>query len=153
MTRYYNTSIRNLAYRLRQFKDSLDDMLEDIIREKEDIIISAVVDDQLFRRGITGSGIKIWSYAPYADSTIKAKKKKGQPTTRVTLRDTGVFHKSVHLVYTGEGFYLTSDDKKVDDLRKKYGNEIFRLTNDNLSRILNVHIRRELTKRLKQRLR
>ena len=152
-TRYYNTSIRNLSYRLRKFKDSLDDMLEGIIREKEDIIISAVVDDQLFRRGVNGKDVKIWSYAPYAKSTIKAKKKKGQPTTRVTLRDTGDFHKSVYLVYGGNGFYLTSQDEKAKDLREKYGDEIFRLTNKNLTRILNVHIKKELIKRLRQQLR
>lgn len=150
--KYYNTSIRNLTYRLRRFKDSLDDMLEEIVREKEDVIISAVVDDQLFRRGVNGKDVKIWSYAPYAASTIKNKARKGQPTTRVTLRDTGAFHKSVYLVYDANGFYLTSDDKKAEDLRKKYGDEIFRLTDKNLKRILDVHIRRELAKRLKQQL-
>ena len=151
--KYYNTSIRNLAYRLRRFKDSLEEQLAEIIREKEDVIISAVVDDQLFRRGVNGKDIKIWSYAPYTERTIQIKQKKGQPTTRVTLRDTGDFHKSVYLVQDAGGFYLTSEDKKVEHLREKYGNEIFRLTNKNLSRILDIHIRRELIKRLKQQLR
>lgn len=151
--KYYNTSIRNLAYRLRRFKDSLDELLAEIIKEKEDVIISAVVDDQLFRRGVNGKDIKIWSYAPYAERTIQIKQKKGQPTTRVTLRDTGDFHKSVRLVQDAGGFYLTSEDKKVEHLRKKYGDEIFRLTNKNLGRILDAHIRRELIKRLKQQLR
>lgn len=150
--KYYNTSIRNLTYRLRRFKDYLSDLLEEVIREKEDVIISAVVDDQLFRRGVNGNDVKIWSYAPYTASTVKNKIWKGQPATRVTLRDTGAFHKSVYLVYDTNGFYLTSDDKKAEDLRKKYGNEIFRLTDKNLKRILDVHIRRELVKRLKQQL-
>lgn len=150
--RYYNASIKNLAYRLRKFKDSLGDNLEEIIKDKEDVIVSAIVDDQLFRRGITGKGIKISSYAPYAASTIAAKKKKGQPTTRVTLRDTGEFHKSVHVVYDAGGFYLKSDDAKAEELIQKYGADIFRLTNKNFNRILRVHIRRELVKRLKQQL-
>lgn len=151
--RYYNLSLRNLAYRLRRFKDSLGEILEEIIMDNEGAIVSAVVDDQLFRRGVNGRDIKIWSYAPYKANTIKAKKKKGQPTTRVTLRDTGAFHRSVRLVYDGTGYYLVSDDKKADKLQTKYGPEILRLTDKNLSRILNVHIRRELVKRLRQQLR
>ena len=150
--RYYNTSIKNLEYRLRKFKDSLGSILEDVIRSKEDIIVSAVADDQLFRRGITGRGVKISSYAPYAQRTIEAKKKKGQPTTRVTLRDTGKFHKAMHIIYDSGGLRITSDDKKTPELVEKYGADIFRLTDKNLNRILHVHIRRELIKQLKQQL-
>lgn len=152
-SRYYNTSIKNLAYRLGRFKDSLSDILEDVIADKAGVIISAVVDDQLYRRGVDGRDIKIWSYAPYADRTVEIKKEKGQPTTRVTLRDTGDFHNSVYMVIDDGGFYLTSDDEKVEELREKYGDRIFRLTNKNLNRILKTHIRPELTKRLKQYLR
>lgn len=153
MSRYYNTSIRNLEYRLRRFRDSLNDLLAEVVRDKEDVIVSAVVDDQLYRRGVNGKDVKIWSYAPYKLNTIAAKRKKGQPSTRVTLRDTGAFHRSVHLVYDGGGFYLTADDRKTEELVRKYGPGIFRLTDKNLNRILNVHIRRELIKRLRQSLR
>lgn len=146
----YNASIRNLEYCLRAFKDSLPVMLEDIVRDKEDVIVSAIADAQLYRRGINGRGEKIMSYAPYAASTIKKKKKKGQPTTRVTLRDTGAFHESMYVVFDSEGFYITSDDEKTKYLTKKYGKEIFRLTDENFNRILRSHIRKELAKRLKR---
>lgn len=146
----YNATIRNLEYRLRAFKDSLPTMLEDIIRAKEDVIVSAIADDQLYRRGINGRGIKIMDYMPYTAGTIKTKKRKGQPTTRVTLRDTGAFHESMHVVFEPDGFYITADDKKTPDLVAKYGPEIFRLTNKNFTRILRSHIRKELVKRLKQ---
>ena len=146
----YNASLRNLEYRLRAFKDSLPELLGDIIREKEDVIVSAIADDQLFRRGINGQGIKIMEYAPYRPRTIAAKKRKGQPTTRVTLRDTGAFHRAMHVVFDSEGFYITSSDPKTEELVKKYGPAIFRLTNKNFNRILKSHIRKELIKRLKQ---
>ena len=90
----YNATLRNLEYRLRAFKDSLPMLLEDIVRDKEDVIVSAIADDQLYRRGINGRGEKIMDYMPYAPKTIQNKKRKGQPTTRVTLRDTGAFHES-----------------------------------------------------------
>lgn len=146
----YNASIRNLEYRLRAFKDSLPSLLEDIITDKEDVIVSAIADDQLYRRGINGRGEKIMDYAPYSPVTIKKKKRKGQPTTRVTLRDTGAFHKSMFVVVDSDGFYITSDDYKTQYLIKKYGDEIFRLTDKNFTRILKSHIKKELVKRLKQ---
>lgn len=146
----YNATLRNLEYRLRAFKDNLPELLGDIIRDKEDIIVSAVADDQLYRRGVNGDDTKIWSYQPYAESTIRRKKKKGQPTTRVTLRDTGAFHKSMFLVIDQDGFYVTSDSEITPFLVKRYGDKIFKLTNKNFTRLIESHIRKELVKRLKR---
>lgn len=149
----YNTTLRNLEYRLRAFKDNLPMYLEDIIRDKEDVIVSAIADDQLYRRGINGQGKKIMDYMPYTARTIQNKKRKGQPTTRVTLRDTGAFHESMYVVFDSEGFYVTASDEKTENLVKKYGEVIFRLTDKNLTRILRSHIRKELVKRLKRAIR
>lgn len=146
----YNATLRNLEYRLRAFKDSLPTLLEDIVRSKEDVIVSAIANDQLYRRGINGNGEKIMDYMPYTARTIKNKKRKGQPTTRVTLRDTGAFHESMYVVFDSEGFYITSDDEKAQYIVKKYGGEIFRLTDKNFTRIIRSHVRKELVKRLKQ---
>lgn len=146
----YNASLRNLEYRLRAFKDSLPMLLEDIVRDKEDVIVSAIADDQLYRRGINGKGEKIMDYMPYTTTTVRIKKKKGQPTTRVTLRDTGDFHNSMFVVFDAEGFYVTASDDKTPELIEKYGDEIFRLTDKNLTRIIRSHIRKELVKRLKK---
>ena len=146
----YNATLRNLEYRLRAFKDNLPMYLEDIVRDKEDVIVSAIADDQLYRRGINGRGEKIMSYMPYTAKTIQNKKRKGQPTTRVTLRDTGAFHKSMFVVFDSEGFYITASDKKTEKLIKKYGEEIFRLTDKNFTRIIQSHIKKELVKRLKR---
>lgn len=72
----YNATLRNLEYRLRSFKDSLPMLLEDIVRDKEDVIVSAIADDQLYRRGINGRGEKIMDYMPYKPKTIQIKRKK-----------------------------------------------------------------------------
>lgn len=149
----YNATLRNLEYRLRTFKDSLPMLLEDIIRDKEDVIVSAIADDQLYRRGINGKGEKIMGYMPYTARTIKNKKRKGQPATRVTLRDTGAFHESMYVVFDSEGFYITASDEKTQDLVEKYGDAIFRLTDKNFTRIVRSHVRKELIKRLKRAIR
>lgn len=149
----YNATLRNLEYRLRAFKDSLPTLLEDVVRDKEDVIVSAIADDQLYRRGINGKDEKIMDYMPYAARTIQNKRRKGQPTTRVTLRDTGAFHESMFVVFDSEGFYITASDEKTQGLVEKYGKEIFRLTNKNFTRIIRSHIRKELAKRLKRAIR
>ena len=41
----YNATLRNLEYRLRAFKDSLPMLLEGIVRDKEDVIVSAIAND------------------------------------------------------------------------------------------------------------
>lgn len=146
----FNTTLRNLEYRLRAFKDNLPGLLEEVVHSKEDVIIAAITNDQLFRRGVNGRNVKIMSYMPYRPSTIRKKKKKGQPTTRVTLKDTGEFYESMFVVFDSEGFYITSSDDKTKYLVKKYGNIIFRLTDKNLTRILRSHIRKELVKHIKQ---
>lgn len=149
----YNATLRNIEYRLRAFKDSLPMLLEDIVRDKEDVIVSAIADDQLYRRGINGRGEKIMDYAPYAPKTIQNKKRKGQPTTRVTLRNTGAFHESMYVVFDSEGFYITASNEKTQGLVEKYGEKIFRLTDKNFTRIIRSHVRKELTKRLKRAIR
>lgn len=147
MTKYYNASIRNLTNRLRKIKDSLPNYLEDAVWDSEQAIVSAIFNDQLYRRGINGKDVKIMSYAPYKASTIKNKRRKGQPTTRVTLRDTGDFAGEGFVKFVdgpSGGFAVTSADWKTEKLVGKYGPEIFRLTNKNFNRILNTHIRKRL---------
>ena len=146
----YNATLRNLEYRLRAFRDYLPSMLGEIIMDNEEAIVNTIRNTQLYRRGINGRGVKIMSYAPYKPRTIKAKIRKGQPYTRVTLRDSGEFHKSMFLVVDDDGFYITSDSKLTPILTKKYGDTIFRLTDENLTKIIRQKIRRELVKRIQK---
>lgn len=73
----------------------------------------------------TGAEIKPF----YRPRTIAIKKKKGQPTDRVTLRDTGFFHSSLFLVVQkgNETFSVVSSDTKAPRLLDKYGESIFGL--------------------------
>lgn len=149
-TKYYNLTLKNLVHRLRKFKDVLDQEIKNEILKYEDVIISMVTEQQLYEQGIEGRGIKISSYQPYSQRTIKRKQKKGQPTDRVTLRDTGEFYASLHVEFDGKGFYVTSTDDKAEYLLKRYGKTIFRLTNENLNILIREYIRPELHERLKR---
>lgn len=152
MSIYKNTSLDALEYRLRAFKSILQEELRDVIRKNEDVIKDYVRQQQLYRRGITGDGKRIWDTKPYSQRTIQRKRRKGQVYTRVTLKDTGQFYNDFDVVITAEGFYVTSYTKYSIYIEQRYGDNIYRLTDDNLKRLLNVHIRPELNKRLKKRL-
>ena len=148
--RYFNTSIRNLAWRLRKFDEILGKELVNEIMSHEKEIIEAVVQNQLFERGIHGTVVEIMSYEPYRPRTIINKQRKGQPYNRVTLKDTGEWYNSLRLVYDVDGFFITSTDEKNTYLKKKYGPTILRLTNENLSMILNKYIRPNLKVKLEK---
>lgn len=150
MPQYFNTSLRNLNYRLRKFKAILSQELENTILDNESIIVEMITQQQLYEQGIEGRGIEISSYAPYAESTIRKKIKKGQPTNRVTLKDTGDFYKSLRIEFDDKGFYITSNDFKSPYLLKKYGPTIFRLTDENLKTLIRKYIRPALTVKLKE---
>lgn len=150
MAKKFNLTIRNLVYRLRKFKDILDNELKNEILSHEDIIVSMITRDQLYDLGIEGRGKEIMSYQPYRPKTIKKKIRKGQPYDRVTLKDTGSFYSSLHVEFDDTGFYVTSSQDKAKYLLKRYGKTIFRLTDQNLSELLNQYIRPSLKAKLKQ---
>lgn len=122
----------DLISKLKAIEREFIDLIEIIIRENEHVIIDMNAEDQLFKKGIDRNGVSIMSYAPYAPFTIEIKRMKGQPTSRVTLRDEGEFHSSFYVEYQQDGFEIKALDWKTDELIKGYGEEIMGLTNENV---------------------
>ena len=103
-----------------------------VIREilgKETAFIEAKQTEQLFA-GKTFEGLDI--IPSYSGKTIKIKKAKGQVSDRVTLKDTGKFHKATKADILADKVELGSTDSKTDQLVAKYGDEIFGLTEANI---------------------
>lgn len=146
---YYNGSLKNLIFRLRKFKEILPQELKEEIMENKAVIVKMITEKQLYEQGVNGRDEFIASYAPYAPRTIQIKQKKGQPTDRVTLKDTGEFYDSFDVVFDESGFYVTSTDEKAKYLAEKYGRTIFRLTDENLTTLLQEYIRPILTIKLR----
>lgn len=121
----------DLIDRLKKFDEEVIEVLEEVVHENSSVILDMNAEDQLFQRGITSADVEITSFAPYAPLTVEIKKLKGQPTSRVTLRDEGDFHHSFYIEYQSDGFRITASDWKTYDLKEKYGKDIFGLTDDN----------------------
>lgn len=137
-----------LISRLKNFEDEIIKVIEEVVRENDNIILDMNAEDQLFQKGITRKGVEIASFAPYAPLTIEIKKLKGQPTSRVTLRDEGDFHRSFYIEYQADGFQIKASDWKTGDLMFRYGEEILGLTDDNFHEFAVDYVKPALTELL-----
>ena len=124
--------IEDLIERVQNFEENIYTYIRAEITDIEPFICDMNAQNQLYELGINSDNKKIADYAPYTSTTIAIKRLKGQPTNRVTLRDTGDFHASFFLDIDDYKFYIDSTDDKVNKLALKYGENIFGLTDDNI---------------------
>lgn len=145
--------ITNLINKLKQFEDGLTngDTFKEVILQNEETIINMNVERQLYLQGVNALNVKIDSYMPYRQITIAIKHEKNQPVDRVTLRDTGAFHRDFKIAVSRENFYIYSNNDKAKDLKKKYG-AIFGLIDENLLELIENIIHPFMLNKLKQTL-
>lgn len=68
----------------------------------------------------------------YARKTYEIKTEKGQPTDRITLRDTGAFQRGIYAKIEGTTITISSTDSKADEIQERTGKEIFGLNEGNI---------------------
>lgn len=111
--------------------NNIDRYILDAVRINEDFIVE-LNRDKLFS-GKDSNAKKI--RPKYAPSTIIQKRRKGQPSGRVTLRDTGDFYKDTYIEYGSDEFEITSSNFKTEILKEKYGDGILGLTKRDTSKV------------------
>ena len=126
------TNISNLE----KLEKGIVKTMQKTIKDNDVIIHELVSEEQLYEKGVNSYSVKISDYKPYSPYTVTIKKEKGQPSNRVTLRDSGDFHESFYVNITDTYFEVLATDPKTGDLIKKYGKEILGLTEENISEIL-----------------
>lgn len=139
-------AIEALITSLKEYKDNINEYMEDITRSIEDEIKDLNVHQQ-YDLGQDRYGDRITpEYTPF---TVSIKRWKGQPTDRVTLRDTGQFHSSFKIRYEADGFELYANDWKAESLEEKYGNSIFGLQDDAAIELANQVYQPRMIQKLK----
>lgn len=111
-----------------------------IVETKE--AIADLNAEQMFV-GLRSDGSEI--LPSYSKLTIQIKKEKGQPTDRVTLRDTGSFYEGIKVDVSGDRLNITSTDEKTEKLNKKYSKSkgnIFGLSDRFKREYLNNNLRK-----------
>ena len=84
-------------------------------------LVPDMVRERLWEQGIYSTGKQIKTYNAtqgnvYSQFTFPFKEAKGQPTDRVTLRDTGAFYRSFNLMPKQTYAVIQYDEKKPDGL-------------------------------------
>ena len=136
-----------LQKKLQKLKNNTKEVLVEVLNSNEKSIIKLNTQDQLFKKGIDSRG-KVIEPA-YAPSTIKRKKRKGQPSNRVTLKDTGDFYSDMDIDYGQKDFTMINYDDKYKDLRKKYGEDILGLTDESIEKLRDI-LRVKLFQKIKR---
>jgi hypothetical protein len=119
----------------------------DSLRETKETIadLNAV---QMFT-GLRADGTEI--LPDYKNLTIEIKKTKGQPTDRVTLRDTGAFYQGINTTITQTSVITDSTDPKTEKLKKKYETskgKIFGLGGEYHNEYMNEQLRPTFKKKM-----
>ena len=128
-----NTPFDKVIEGTKKAQTDTDIVILDQVRNEESFVVRLQAD-QMFD-GYRGDGREIRPM--YAPSTVLIKRQKGQPTQRVTLRDTGDFHDSIVIEYGPTEFRLDATDEKRPYLAGKYGEQIFGLDDVALDRLIN----------------
>lgn len=144
--------IRGLIDKFKKVGEELDtgEIAKKIVRDNDNILIDMNAQDQLYAKGVNRLGVRIDEYQPYRPLTIQVKIEKRQPYDRVTLKDTGEFYDSFYVETAEDRFYIKASDEKTNWLIKKYGAEIFGLTNDSLAEFINDYVKDEAYNRVKE---
>lgn len=100
-----------------------DDVIEQALTETSEQ--RADLNAEQMFTGVESTGDEI--NPAYAFSTVQIKRQKGQPSDRVTLRDTGDFYRGVYSRVEGDEVVISSTDSKTGKLVEKYGPDIFGL--------------------------
>ena len=144
--------INDLIEKFKKVGEELDtgEIAKKIVRDNDNILIDMNAQYQLYAKGVNRLGVRIDEYQPYRPLTIQVKIEKRQPYDRVTLKDTGEFYDSFYVETAEDRFYIKASDEKTNWLIKKYGAEIFGLTNDSLAEFINDYVKDEAYNRVKE---
>jgi len=93
-------------------------------------IIEYITIEQLYIKGEDGLGNTLKEYSPF---TISEKKRKGERFEVTTLNDKGVFYNSLKVLVNGNQISVYSND--INDLSKRYGENILTLSNEGIQKI------------------
>ena len=92
--------------------------------------------EQLYEEGMDAKGFSLGVYSQF---TINIKRQKGQRYDHVTLRDTGEFYSTFHVIVYHDAFEIDANDEKDGKaLFEVYGEDVMGLTDFNKSRIKEV---------------
>ena len=142
--------IDDLLDGVKNFRSQITNTVIRTLKDNEHIIVEFVTEEQLYEKGEDGDGEFLADSQPYRPMTISIKRIKGQPTNRVTLKDTGDFHESFYIEFQSEWFEIKAKDWKSDELQDRYGDAIMALNDENITDMVQNYIAPAIMEKFKQ---
>lgn len=109
-------TIKQVSDLVSNFEQYQEKIMVDCINETSELILDANRDQMML--GLDKERSEI--LPEYTTMTVSIKKEKGQPYDRVTLKDTGEFHRQMFMKIEGNSIFIDSKDEKTDELLEKY---------------------------------
>lgn len=105
---------------IRDIEESINPTIKETVDGNELTLINYQTQEQLFKGKDSKGSVIRPGYTPF---TIRLKKAKGQPTDRVTWRDTGKLYQSVRIESGTNDFKVVVNVSYANDLIEKYGQD------------------------------
>lgn len=124
--------------RLNEVRDNVRQVVKQTFEEHKRLIIQYNADTQMYKLGQDSKGSII--RPAYRPATIRLKRAKGQPTDRVTLRDTGKFHKTLIVTPKEDYVEISSDLEYAKYLFKRYGDDVLGIQEELLKEFVTRYV-------------
>jgi len=136
--------------RVEELRDNVKRVVKETFNEHKALIIQYNANEQMYNKGQDSKGSII--RPAYKPMTVRIKKQKGQPTNRVTLRDTGRFHKTLIVTPKEDYVEITSDVPYAKYLFKKYGSDVLGIQEELLKEFVIRYVVPNIKKEAEQKL-
>lgn len=110
--------LETFARKLEELEQAINPTIKETIERSKPLLIDEQTNVQLYAKGQDSFGSPI--QPEYALSTQLIKKKKGQPSTRVTLNDTGDLYESIQIEANATQMIITANVEYFKYLVTKY---------------------------------
>ena len=131
-----DTILNDFNVTVERLRTSINESIRTSVDQNKTVIKTMQTDEQMYQ-GINASGNSITPF-PYAKSTINYKKRNGQPTDRITLKDSGDFYDSIEIEARTDDFVISTQITYSIYLVTKYA-EILGITDTNLQTFVNTY--------------
>jgi len=140
-------AIERLERKLRELKAVVNPTLKQTIDRNKGVLI----DQQQTQMNKGRDAFNVSLIPSYAESTIKQKKRKGDPFNRVTLKDTGELYRSIQIDTTTTQAIISTNVEYFKYLVDHYDtNIILGIQSEFLNEFLNKYFKPELRKAWEQ---
>lgn len=145
--KFKSREFKGLWRELEKVYFNIEPVMQNVIQNNERFIVDMNAQQMYAGEKATGKPIK----PPYAPATIRYKQKKGQPTNRVTLRDTGDFHfKHLKVIARYNDFVIDtslSGNRPYGFLMqgpRSYGEDILGLQDKNMRKLYDQKLKKPI---------